>query len=336
MVSCLIVACGYKTNPRPAAAAIPGGVGLIEARAYPDRVVLRWGIPRSNTDGSILEDLSGFRVYRFTEPLGEQCENCKSDRKIYANVDYQVLSNAVIKDGDMEYSDTKAQPGKTYHYWVSAYNLRGREGPESHEVVVPFEEPPPAPFRLVALNEDGGIKLSWEMSPRSGGTSTFRIYRGQTDDVTKMKPIGRTKWAERYYVDRGVEKGQTYYYSVRALRVSQGVRIESLPSRSVEAVFKGVPLEPPENVKAISKPGEIHVGWDSIDIPESETRYNVYRSTAGRPFVKINKEPVVSTVFMDKDVVAGKEYSYRVSAFPKGRPTEESSQSSSNSVIYLP
>jgi hypothetical protein len=139
-----------------------------------------------------------------------------------------------------------------------------------------------------------------------------------------MKPIGRTKWAERYYVDRGVEKGQTYYYSVRALRVSQSIRIESLPSRTVEALFKGVALEVPKNVKAVSKPEGIQVGWDRVEIREARTRYNVYRSAAGRQFVRINKESLAGTVFMDKDVVKGTEYSYRVSAFPEDRPSEES------------
>lgn len=335
--ACLVVGCGYKTNPRPASATIPGDVGLVEARAFPDRVELRWSVPTTNTDGSPLEDLSGFKVYRFSEKLGEECEDCRAKKEIHANVDYQTPVNAVIEKGDVRYSDRKVQPGNSYHYWVAAYNLRARQGPESYEVTVPFGEPPPPPFRLTAINEVNSIRLEWDIPPRLGGISTYRIYRGQTDNVDAMKPVGRTKWAERYFVDNEIKKGRTYYYSVRSVRVSRGVRIASLPSRTVKAEFKGLPLEPPEKVK-ITPPTQagMRIYWDPVKVENVEIRYNVYRSVAGRPFTKINRKPLVSPWYRDTDVVRGEEYAYRVSAFPKDRPHEESSRSPQVSEKYLP
>ena len=64
LVACLVVGCGYKTSPRPATEAIPSEVGLVTARVYPGRIVLSWDVPKTNTDGSDLKDISGFHVYR--------------------------------------------------------------------------------------------------------------------------------------------------------------------------------------------------------------------------------------------------------------------------------
>ena len=124
-MSSFVTGCGYKTSPRPATATVPGEVGLVEAQGYPDKVTLKWHVPLSNADGSLLTDTSGFKVYRTAQKVGEECENCDEKKSIYANVDFQNPINAVIDKGEVLYTDKAVTPGNVYSYSVSTYNLKG-------------------------------------------------------------------------------------------------------------------------------------------------------------------------------------------------------------------
>jgi len=246
MASVLLVGCGFKTNPRPASATIPGEVGLVSARAYPNRVVLTWDVPSANMDSSPVKDLSGFKVYRSTQQVGEECENCEHTENVYANVDIQHPVSAMISAGQVVYDDKGVKPGQIYHYSVTSYNLRGRESPRSQPVTVVFDEPPSAPTGVHSSCDARGIVLRWEQADRLSDVRSYRIYRGTTSAVDDMKPVGHTRWAETYFVDRDVEKGKTYFYTVRSVKINRGISLESPPSAAVKETMLATDLEPSE------------------------------------------------------------------------------------------
>jgi len=330
---CALAGCGYKTNPRPAAATIPGEITIVNAQAYPDRVVLRWPVPLTNADGSRFQDISGFKVYRATLKPDEKCEDCEK-KTVHANVDFQSPVSATIDKGEVAYSDTRVTPGNLYSYSVSAYNLKGREGEWSPEVTVPFEEPPPAPEGLRASAQSNGILLEWAPSPRPDGNRGFRIYRGASDKIDEMKLIASPKPEETSFVDTDVEKGKTYYYVVRSLRMNRGISQESRLSPVVSVLFPEIHAQAPENVKTMTTPRGVEVFWDTVKIDKEESRYNVYRSEGRKMFVRINAEPLLGKKYTDTTVVMGKTYRYAVTAFPKGKPEFESSRSASGSISF--
>jgi fibronectin type 3 domain-containing protein len=336
VVSCLFVGCGYKTNPRPASATIPGEVGLVDARVYPHRIVLRWDLPKSNVDGSLLKNLSGFRVYRETHKTGEECESCKERKTFYANVDYQYPTSAVIKEGEVEYSDLKVEPGNVYYYSIAPYNLKGRDGPVSQKVEVVFDASPPPPTDLTASQGPHGIFLRWSAPPRLAGIRNYRIYRASGTHPKDMEPIGRTKWAETYFTDKDVQKEKTYYYEVRSLKMNKGVSLESRPSETASAVMSAAVWEPPESVNTASTSDGIRIYWRPVKIENEQTRYNLYRSEAGRLFEKINSVPLSNPWFVDRDVRKGRQYRYAVTAFPEGKEGDESRKSASEALKYVP
>ncbi len=280
MVFCLLFGCGYKTRPRPITATIPGEIGLPDAHAYPDKIVLRWNVPATNADGSPATDISGFKVWRLTQKIGEECENCEDKKTLYANVDFQNPSNAIIEKGEVIYTDPAVTPGNIYSYSVSEYNLKGREGQRSEDVTVVMEEPPPPPENVTADFDSLGAVLKWESPTRLSGIRNYRIYRSDTDSDKDMKPIGSTRWAEKEFVDKDVEKEKTYYYQVRSLKMTRGIPIESAPSETVSIKVPAVRWQPPENVKTTLSREGIRVDWAPVKIEGHETRYNVYRSEA--------------------------------------------------------
>ncbi len=336
IVSSFLTGCGYKTSPRPAAAAIPGDVGLVEARGYPDEVTLKWHVPLSNTDGSLVTDLSGFKVYRTAQKVGEECENCEEKKKMYANVDFQNPTNAVINKGEVLYADKGVTPGNIYSYHVGAYNLRGREGPESQVVTVVYDKLPPAPEGLRGGVRAGAVTLEWTAPAQTAEIEGYLVYRGITDKPGEMKVVGGTKKNETAYIDKDVEKEKTYYYLVRSFEVNRGVSLESSPSTVVKMSVPSVQWKPPENINTVATPDEIRIWWDKVKIPNEETRYNIYRREAGNMFIKINSKPLSDPWYDDRDVRKGVTYRYAVTAFPAGRPEEESRKAGSEAVKFRP
>jgi uncharacterized protein len=335
-VSSLLTGCGYKTSPRPATATVPGELGLVEALGYPDKVTLKWHVPLSNADGSLLTDTSGFKVYRTAQKVGEECENCEEKKSIYANVDFQNPINAVIDKGEVLYTDKAVTPGNVYSYSVSTYNLKGREGRPSQDLTVVFDEVPGAPQGLRADVDIGGISLEWTNPARAAGVGGYRVYRGSTDKADEMKPIGGTKRDETSFVDKDVEKEKTYYYIVRSLKMNRGVSLESEPSPLVKVFVPSVQWKPPDNVSAESYRNAIRIWWYPVKIPNEETRYNVYRSEAGKMFEKINPRPLTLTSFDDRNVRKGLTYRYAVTSFPEGKPEAESRRAGSEAVRFSP
>lgn len=336
IVSSLLTGCGYKTSPRPATATIPGEIGLVEAQGYPDKVTLRWHVPLSNSDGSLLTDTSGFKVYRTAQKVGEECENCEERKSVYANVDFQNPTNAVIDKGEVLYTDKSITPGNIYTYSISVYNLKGREGRPSQDVTVVFDELPRAPQGLRADVDTAGISLEWTTPPRAAGLSSYRVYRGSTDKADEMKLIGATKLEDTSFVDKDVEKEKTYYYIVRSLKMNRGVSLESEPSPLVKVFVPSVQWKPPDNVHTDSYRNAIRIWWDEVKIPNEETRYNVYRSESGKMFEKINPEPVSNASFEDRNVRKGLTYRYQVKSFPEGNPRAESRGAGSEEVKFRP
>jgi uncharacterized protein len=329
-----LTGCGYKTSPRPASDTIPEEISLLNAYAYSDRITLKWTIPRSNTDGSQLNDISGFKVYRASHGISEECEKCEEKKTLLANVDFQAPSNAIISEGEVTFVDKLVALGNTYYYWVSVYNLRGREGRVSREVSVVFGKEPQPPTSLRVLSEPDSMRLDWAPPDDTDGVKSYRIYRGVGDNPDDMKSIGNTKLTETYYVDKNIEKGRTYYYLVRSVQMNRGISFESKASNIAEAQTARLRWNPPENINTAATSNGIRIYWDPVKMDGEETRYNIFRSDSGRMLEKINQEPLSNPWFLDKGVMSGRTYRYAISAFPKDKPLEESSRAGSASIKY--
>jgi fibronectin type 3 domain-containing protein len=302
VLACWIAGCGHKTTPRPATEAIPSEVGLVNAHAYPDRIVLSWSVPTSNTDGSELKDISSFQVYRTKERIGEECEDCDHEKGDTVNIDFQKPVNAEIADGEVVYTDKMVTQGNIYSYSVQIVNLRGRESPRSQDVSVVFDVPPSPPDDLTAQFKAKAVHLEWIPPGRLGGLGSYNVYRSTTSGLDTMKSIGRTRHAENYFLDEDVIPGTTYYYAVRSVRMIRGVPLESGPSQVVSALVEPLHARPPENVYVSSTRDGIRVRWDAVEVDSGDAQYNIYRSKSRRMFLKLNSRPLERPEFIDRVV----------------------------------
>lgn len=331
-----LLGCGYKTNPRPATATTPGEIILVNAYAYPDRITLKWSVPAFNNDGSPFKDISGFKILRASTPISDDCETCGDKKSLFANVDFQTPTNATIRDGEVIFNDKSVKPGHTYYYAVSSYNLKGREAKPSPDAKIVFDELPATPQSLKADAERDGVRLTWSAPSGQVKNVAYRIYRGPSSDLEAMKPVGGSGNSDNTFVDRTVERSNSYFYSVRSARMNQGVSIESDPSNVVNIIVPTVTWGAPENVNTASTRDGVRIYWNPVKIENDETRYSIYRSEQGGIFEKINPEPIRNAWFVDERVITGRSYRYAVTAFPKDKPGEESNRSGSESIKFNP
>ncbi|UCD92695.1 MAG: Ig-like domain-containing protein [Methanobacteriota archaeon] len=94
----------YDPAPRP-----PSNLGA-ETSSDGKNIILTWEAPATNTDGSPVDDLSGYYIYR---------SGSQNPPDAPLNPDDPV--------GVLTYTDTNVEPGKTYYYWATAVDQADNE-----------------------------------------------------------------------------------------------------------------------------------------------------------------------------------------------------------------
>lgn len=129
--------------------------------------------------------------------------------------------------------DSSARYGQSYIYAVTALAqsqpaIESAIGSE-HEVRYQDRFAPPAPDQLVALAEEGQVRLFWRSSnaPDLAGYLVYR--RGPDGPFSRLTAQPQTSLE---FTDRGLRKGQAFTYRVTAVDTTGN---ESTPSNEVQA-----------------------------------------------------------------------------------------------------
>ena len=146
-----------------------------------------------------------------------------------------------------------------------------------------------------------GVRVSWS----APGENHFRVFRrgGEAQPV----PIGESD--SPAFVDKNIEYGKTYTYSVQA--------VNGAAESEIGAGFEITPLDKfppavPAGLTAATGVDSIELAWDRNTEPDFKA-YLVYRSVENGPFEKIAGN-LEAPAYTDKSLEAGKHYRYEVSA----------------------
>lgn len=136
LAAALAVSCGKKSPPRPPEWVIPRSPAPVLVVPVANGVKVSWHRPREYADGSSLDDLGGFTVFRSCdegiswEPIAELPVN---DRERYR------------KNRTFAFVDQNAPPDIPCRYRVVAATLDGYRSPPAEGAVGETPEPPPSP-----------------------------------------------------------------------------------------------------------------------------------------------------------------------------------------------
>ncbi|MCL5406131.1 MAG: fibronectin type III domain-containing protein [Deltaproteobacteria bacterium] len=193
----------------------PGPVGPEDLTAITQQlgILLRWKQTPRDTQGHPIDASTiSFRVQRLT-----------------AAGAWKDVSPLVRGDA---YYDQQLSPGQSFTYRVVAVRYIDGEnvyGEPSSRITVmgPQSMPPPPPGSVWTVPTHGGLKVYWRQDQVK--TSGYYVYRKQGKEIVRLtaSPVLHPP-----FIDRGVTRGENYYYAVSA--------VSALPSHKEGLLSKWV------------------------------------------------------------------------------------------------
>ena len=336
----LFPACGKKGPPLPPESNVPAAVSDLRTWPREGALFLGWTVPTRNVDGSKLQDLLGFKVFRSDRSMNSSCPECPVNFRAVAEIDIDYPRGAQVEAGRVLWQDPAVKPQTEYTYFVLAYNPYKSPSPDSNRVKVFWDDPPSAPEGVRIRSESQALEISWEFSfPRmeEGAGIGFNLYRRTEGDRFALFPSNPEPVKGTRFVDGGLQNGKKYFYEIRAVRNVQGTLIEGPAS----AVAEGIPEKqilpsPPRGLVAAFQEGGVALRWDENPEPDV-AGYNLYRRAADEEtFRKINLAPVKDRYYLDATADPKKSYTYRLKAVDSPFPHREGDFSQDADVSPLP
>lgn len=193
---------------------------------------------------------------------------------------------------ELSYADTTCVEGVSYKYTVSAvaggsestYNTVGVEGMYFGNVTW-----------ITATSVTDGAEINWEVLSTA---DSYEVYRKTADDLdwTKLAKVNTTK-----YVDKEMASGVVYFYMVKAFK---GNNVSDMICTPANAKIIAAPTSIAKNAN-----NGIQITVNAVNGAEG---YVIEKMVDGE-FVEIARLTNTLT-YVDTDVVAESEYTYRVYA----------------------
>ncbi len=199
------------------------------------------------------------------------------------------------------YVDSTAVSGKTYYYYVTAFNsntnIRSAFSTARKITMTKIS----TPSLTDTCIGDAGLYLYWSSVP---GATSYRIYRADSQTGTKEQILVT---ANLNGIDTTAVAGKTYYYFVAAFNKNTMIRSAYSTSRKVTMTKISAPI-----IKSAAKTSNgVALTWSTST---GATSYRIYRadsSTGAKTLLNVQ----AGTTFTDTTAVSGKTYYYYVAAF---------------------
>ena len=162
---------------------------------------LGWDIPKLNIDGSPAKQPTQFNVYRRADSQSPETR----------------LNQSLLKEG--RFKDETMELGKSYVYSVRPV-VETPSGPVEGEDSQPLQVtnidtyPPKPPGEVTAISSGQGISLVW-LPNTEADLAGYWVYRSGPDK--KFQRFQDQLLTTASIIDKSVEKGQTYFYRLRAV-----------------------------------------------------------------------------------------------------------------------
>lgn len=203
------------------------------------------------------------------------------------------------------YTDQTAEKNVTYYYTVKACRITNENTYWSKIVdkVKSIKIYPAKPLLKAAKATAEGIKVTWNSTEN---TTKYFVYR--KTDGTEWTHIETT--SKTTFLDKDYEKGVTYYYSIKAVKIVDSIKYPSSMDNTGLSCVSFYPVAPTMQLAVLTGVGA-HIQWS--DIP-NETYYIVYRKQPNTEWTQIATTEADSTCYLDKTANDYESYYYTVQA----------------------
>ena len=324
-LSTCLLACGVPGAPVPPTARIPQPPRDLVARQSGERVVLRWTLPRLNTDGSRLPGPPRLEIHRaFLDDPQPSSEAFAAAARLAFALPGSVVAGFLHND-IVVFPDVLGAPllgeraGKYAVYGVRAVNEKKQDAGFSNLVAVRVYPVPETVTGLLSRVTERAIELRWTPPRRTSGGAPleaiagYLVYRSDTGEEGSFVLHGTA--ASARYEDTQFRFGARYFYRVRTLAQYDADTVESESSASLEVVARDLfPPPVPANLVAVGGAARVDLTWDASPAPDT-AGYILYRALAAEgSFERVTPSLLNLLSFADTAALPGVTYYYAVTA----------------------
>jgi hypothetical protein len=335
----LLGGCAAPGDPTPRHPVGPVAVRDLAARQSGPAVELSFTLPRESTDRELLAGPPSIEIYRVELAPGAALDRKTRWRLVYTipqeRTDTYAKGDRVEFRDPLTPEDLLRPAGAPLVYMVRTQASRQGASGDSNYVTVHIYPAPEGPGGLQASVTETAIALSWmDAAFPSGATpSGYRVYRAEVEPTQETSATDQSKAnlksplemlgsvSSHEYRDTQFEFGKTYLYTVRAVAQFGQEMVESADGAPAIVTPRDTfpPAAPMGLVAAVvpatpEAPAYVELSW-AISPEGDLAGYRVYRGERDdTPGERMNAELLLSPTFRDISVMAGRGYSYRVSA----------------------
>ncbi|BHH85707.1 fibronectin type III domain-containing protein [Desulforhopalus sp. 52FAK] len=329
--------CGYKDLPVPPSTVVPEPISDLLYNVSGKGLQLTWSYPVKTIQGSVIEDVSSFDLYRAAVPLADFCSGCPIPFGKAIEVEGGVPFDRNIRR-KASYETSDLQSGYKYFYKVASRTSWLAASEDSNIVTFVWYQPAMAPSSLSAVAGDRKVVLSWQPATKLSDGSMldkalkYQVKRsaGGKDYVNVGEPVDGTT-----YTDTQVRNGAKYFYTVQSLMVLEDELVEGAVTKEVVVTPKDMtPPVAPSGVTAVATAVGTKVFWDKLNDSDI-AGYRVYRRAASSDkYELLGKIAPEYMLYVDKNVSGDVRYYYAITAIDSANPPNESEKSREATVRY--
>ena len=203
----------------------------------------------------------------------------------------------------LNYSDTTAEPGVTYWYFVvAAADNEGRNA-SGYSAGAAGSLKIGAPTGVYATDGTSatGVSVSWNATP---GAEGYKVYRGTSNNPDAAEVVSSVPFVS--FDDTTAAPGTLYFYWVTATNA-----VSESAKSAVETGFRSIPAPTGVTATTTSGAAAVTVSWQPV---AGAVYYRVYRGTRTGSDYAVEIDTTTETTYADESGAANRTYYYSVKA----------------------
>lgn len=325
-----LAACGKKGAPLPPLRNVPGAVSDLVVQQQGRQILLDFAYPSTTVGGQALDGIDSVVVWQYSRPPLDDgalppVENPEFTAAAEPLVTLRGAELAAAVTGErlqVRLPLPEPPPAEPVARFFAVTTTKGEETADpSNRVGLVALPPPPPPSDLQVTATGAGVELTWAAP---ADTEAFEVFRRSASERGYGEPVASVPGDQRRYLDESARFGERYIYTVRSLTQAEP-RIYSTEAgeREIELVDRFAPPLP-EDFVALPEEGSVRLRWDASPA-DDVAGYLLYREDPGGALHPIVEDPVAGLEHIDRGLVGGLTYRYRIQVVDRlGNASEQS------------
>jgi hypothetical protein len=328
IISIFLTSCGRKAPPVPPGTLVPQKITDLSYKCAEKGVELNWTVPQRNNNGSPVNKIDSFLLFKAELSHGDSCKDCPI--KFDPSIEIPFNANPENRK-KMIYEDRIVNKDKLFIYEVVASKGLFGKSERSNRLIMSWHPPsmPPEKIELKKV-DNNNIRISWNAPEKwSDGAQIsyplfYNVYALWYNDEWKRVGVARK---ETFFTHKEPPKGLQNKYRVTAVLNYKGSIIESEPSEISKLTENDTAAPaPPKGLVATFENGKTDLLWQE-NSEEDLRGYFIYRVNPDGFIDRLNEKPLLIPRFTDKNIFKDGKYQYYVTAVDNAEPSNQSKPS---------